>query len=331
MTAGGIALAELAARLGAEPVAMGDTVITRLARLDEAGPDALSFLPSAHYRPLLGASRAGGILVTALDAGDCVPGTALVVGDPVLACALAAHWLPATAAADCSAAFCDGGHRPTSIADDAVVHRSAIVGCGAMIGTGSRVEPGAVIGPDARVGDYCRIGPHAVLGAGVKLGNRVVVGPGAAVGKEGFTLVRHGRQWLRIPSFAAVCLDDDVEVGAQCTVDRGVMQATRLGRGVKLDNQVHVGHGADLGPDSAIAAGTKIGGEVRIGAACLVGGGVVIREGLAIADSVVITGGSHVIRPLTEAGRSYSSGWPARPSRSWWRVVSRLGKLGEKS
>ncbi|MBI4695458.1 MAG: UDP-3-O-(3-hydroxymyristoyl)glucosamine N-acyltransferase [Gammaproteobacteria bacterium] len=330
MTAGGIALAELAARLGAEPAA-GSTVITRLARLDEAGPEALSFLPSAHYRPLLGASRAGGVLVTASCAAECVPGTALVVKDPVLACALAAHWLPVTAPGHCAAAFCDGGHRPSRIAGDAEVHRSAVVGCGVTIGSGSRIEPGAVVGPDVRIGDYCRIGPHAVLGAGVKLGNRVAVGAGATIGKEGFTLVRHGRQWLRIPSFAAACLDDDVELGAQCTVDRGVMEATRLRRGVKLDNQVHVGHGADVGADTVIAAGTRIGGEARIGAACLIGGGVVIREGLAIADAVVITGGSHVIRPLREPGRSYSSGWPARPSRSWWRVVSRLGKLGEKS
>ena len=154
-----------------------------------------------------------------------------------------------------------------------------------------------------------------------------MVGPATVIGNEPFVYVRDGDIWHRVPSFAAVSINDDVDIGAHCSLDRGVLRDSEIGRGVKLDSHVHVGHDVIIGANSALAAGVSIGGGVTIGEACLLGGGVGIAEGLRIANRVRVTAMSMVTKSIRESGTSYSSGWPAKPSREWWRGAARLNQL----
>jgi UDP-3-O-[3-hydroxymyristoyl] glucosamine N-acyltransferase len=227
----------------------------------------------------------------------------------------------------------DAGVHPT-----AVVHASAQVAADAEIGAHAVVEAGAVIGPRCLVGPQCFVGQGAVLGADTRLvqrvsimaaaglGQRCLVHPGVVIGADGFGNARDGVRWLKVPQLGGVVIGDDVEIGANTTIDRGALGNTRIDEGVRLDNQIQVGHNVHIGAHTAIAACTGIAGSTRIGARCMIGGGTGIGGQIQIGDDIVIAGFGMVTRSITTPGM-YSSVLPVEEVHLWRRIVGRIKRL----
>jgi UDP-3-O-[3-hydroxymyristoyl] glucosamine N-acyltransferase len=321
-------LGELAVRFGLELRGDPELRVSHVATLSRAGPGALSFLANSRYRRHLGASRATAIVVAAEDAAAC-PAAALIDPNPYLAYArIAAVLHPPAAAAT-------GIHPTAVVAKGARIATSASVGplcvIEADVELGERVQIGAgcTLLAGARIGDDTRLMPRVTLYAGVTVGRRCLLHGGAVIGADGFGFAPDARTWVKVPQVGSVVLGDDVEIGANTTVDRGAIDDTVIENGAKLDNQIQVGHNVVIGAHTAIAACTGISGSTTIGARCMIGGMVGFAGHLTIADDVVITGCSLVSASIKQAG-SYSSGMPTVESRAWRRMVAHLRRFGAK-
>lgn len=320
--------AELARRIDAEIVGDPDVAITGIAPLDTAGVGQLSHLSSPAWRASLPGTGASAVIVARGDAA-AAPCTALIVRQPYLAYArLSALFAtaPPIAAGRAVDACIDAA---AELAGDVAVGPGAVIGPGARIGAGTRIGANAVIGADAVLGADCRIHPGAVICHAVRMGDRCVIHPNAVIGADGFgfTPDEQGRL-VAIAQLGSVRLDDDVEVGAASTIDRGALGDTIIERGVKIDNQVQIGHNCRIGHDTVICGCTGIVGSSRIGAHCVLAGGVGVGgDGpVQIADHTVVSGMTHVSRTIETAG-VYSSGTLALPTRSWKRNALRFTQL----
>jgi UDP-3-O-[3-hydroxymyristoyl] glucosamine N-acyltransferase len=202
------------------------------------------------------------------------------------------------------------------------------------------VEETAIIERDVFIGPHCVIGERVVLGAetylvanvtvchDVRIGQRVLVHPGAVIGSDGFGLANEDGHWIKVPQLGSVQVGDEVEIGANTTIDRGTLEDTIIEAGVKLDNQIQVAHNVHIGAHTAIAGCVGIAGSARIGRHCILGGGVGIAGHLDIVDHVHITGMSLVTQSITKPG-TYSSGLPVESNRLWNKISARLRKLDD--
>lgn len=323
------ALSSLAERVGGRVQGDPDTLIHSLATLHSAGPGQLSFFANARYLAQLKSSRAEAVLVQEAHLAD-VPGHAIVVADPYLAFARL------------SALF--DWRQPVvgAIAD------SARVAASASVDPSARIEAGAVIGEEVQIGARVSIGANTVVGAGcrigadsrleanvtlypdVSLGERVLVHSGAVLGADGFGFAHDAGsgEWVKICQLGGVVIEDDVEIGAGTTIDRGALEATHIERGVKLDNQIQVAHNVRIGAYTAIAGCTAIAGSTKIGRHCTIAGMSGITGHLEIADGTHITAMSLVSRSISRPG-AYSSGTGLEPHRQWKRNVVRFRQLDE--
>jgi UDP-3-O-[3-hydroxymyristoyl] glucosamine N-acyltransferase len=321
-------LGELAVRFGLELRGSPDTRVSQVATLAEAAPGSLSFLADSRHRRELATTRASAVVLAAVDAPAC-PAAALVTGNPRLAFARMAALLHPEPArrpgVHPSAVIAPGVHVPAS----ATVGALAVIEEGVWLGERCWVGPGCILQRGARVGEETRLVARVSLYPDVELGARCLVHAGAVIGADGFGLAPDGGTWVKIPQVGSVRIGDDVEIGANTTVDRGAIGDTVIGEGAKLDNQIQVGHNAIIGAHTAIAACTGISGSTTIGKRCMVGGMVGFAGHLTIADDVVITGYSLVSASIREPG-SYSSGMPTVPTRAWRRMVAHLRRFGEK-
>jgi UDP-3-O-[3-hydroxymyristoyl] glucosamine N-acyltransferase len=188
------------------------------------------------------------------------------------------------------------------------------------------VGPGCIVQRGARVGADSKLLSRVSLYAGVTLGQRCVLHAGAVVGADGFGFALDAGAWVKVPQVGSVQVGDDVEIGANTTIDRGAIDDTVVANGVKLDNQIQVGHNVIIGAHTAIAGCTGISGSTVIGQRCMIGGMVGFAGHLTIADDVVVTGCSLVSASIKQAG-SYSSGMPAVETRLWRRMVAHLRRL----
>ena len=328
MTRPSFTAAELARELGAHVQGDPDVVLHAIAPLDAASPGSLSHLSSPAWRDRLADTSASAVLVHP-DLADAVPTTALVVDDPYLAYARASR-LFANARA-----LAEGVSAGARIADDAVLEAGvgvavgAVVGSGARIGAGTQIGPNAVIGPGVVLGGECRIHAGAVLAFDVTLGDRCEIHPNAVIGADGFGFARAaGGRREAIAQLGSVRLGDDVSVGAGSTVDRGAIGDTVIGDGVKIDNQVQIGHNVNIGRDTVVCGCTGIVGGTSIGARCVLAGGVGIGgDGpVTIADDVVVSGMTHIAQSIARPG-VYSTGTLQQPSRRWKRNALRFRAL----
>jgi UDP-3-O-[3-hydroxymyristoyl] glucosamine N-acyltransferase len=217
----------------------------------------------------------------------------------------------------------------------------AVIGDRAVVGDGTRVEAGVVIGKGVRIGENCCIYPRAVLYAGTTLGNRVVVHAGAVLGADGFGYVRDAKTgaYTQFPQQGTLLIEDDVEIGANSTIDRGALKQTRIGRGTKIDNLIHVGHNCDIGEDVILVALTGISGSSTVGNGAVIAGQVGIGDHVHIGPGVILGGqagvfsGSRVTNEGLRPG-TVLYGTPARPLRQVLReqaVVTRLAKASRKA
>ena len=317
-------LDELVARLGGEIEGDGSVVVHRIAALDDAGEGDLAFVASRKYLARASSSRASALIVPP-QARDAVAGPRIVTDDPYLYFARAAQLfspLPAP---------------------EPAVHRSAsvlsTVPVSAQIDAGVTIEQGVVLGDDVIIGAGCHIGRGSRIGSGTRLAPRVTVYPdcvigarciihsGAVIGSDGFGFARTAdRQWVKIPQVGRVCIGDDVEIGANTTIDRGALGDTVIGDGCKLDNQIQIAHNVHIGEHTAIAGCVGIAGSTRIGRRCQIGGQAGIIGHLEIADDVVISAGTLVSKSITRAG-VYTANLPLQAHADWVRNFSHLRHL----
>lgn len=306
-----------------------ETQVTRVADLVGAGSDCLSFLGDPSYRKWLPETRAGVVILTEHDAGAC-PAAVLISPNPYLSFAKAARLIyPAPTR--------PGGIHPSAVVDpSAQIDPSAWVGplsvveSGVWVGPRVLVGPGCILGEGVRIGDDSRLVARVTLCRGTQVGRRALLHPGAVIGRAGFGFAKDGERWVRIPQVGRAVLGDDVEIGANTTVDRGAIEDTVIGDGVKLDNQIQIGHNVRVGEHTAMAANTGISGSTRIGRNCTISGAVGMAGHLIIGDNVHFTGMAMVTRSFPEPG-VYSSGIPAMPSAEWRRNVARFRHLDELS
>lgn len=320
-------LAELAERFGLEVVGAGDTRIDGVCTLSPGVPGRIGFLANPRYRAALAQTRAGAVVVGRRDAAG-LTGPGLVAKDPYRAFAQVARLfdrnrdfgagIHASACIDPGATIGEGVH----------VGPQAVVEAGADIGAGSYIGPACIVGSGAKIGAGSRLEARVYIHAGVQLGLRCQVQPGAVIGSRGFGNVMGPGGWEEVPQLGSVVVGDDVEIGANTTIDRGAIDDTVIANGVRLDNLIMIAHNCRIGEHTAIAACTGIAGSTTVGARCMIGGAVGINGHIQIADDVVVLGRAMVTQSLTEKG-VYGSGLPIAPAREWRKTVARVRRLGK--
>jgi UDP-3-O-[3-hydroxymyristoyl] glucosamine N-acyltransferase len=320
-------LVDLATHVAAELRGDPDRQILGVATLEDAGPGDIAFLANRRYRSQLSATGASAVILQAADSASC-PVDCLVTANPYLAYARIADLLFPTPA-------CAGGVHPSAVvAEGARIDATAWVGPLCVVEDGADIGAGAYIGPGSLVGAGSRIGAGTRLVAGVVVWNASVVGarcilhPGAVIGSDGFGNAMDAGRWVKVPQLGRVVIGDDVEIGANTTVDRGSLRDTVIADGVRLDNLIQVGHNVTIGEHTAAAAFVGISGSTAIGSRCTLGGAAGFAGHLTIADDVHVTGMAMVTHSLPEPG-VYSSGIPAIPNREWRRNVARFQHLDE--
>ncbi len=320
-------LGELAERLGARVVGDADCVVSKVANLVDAGAGDITFLANPRFCRKLADVNASAVILAEKDLQH-LRTNGLVVSNPHAAYARVAAWLyPAPVSAP-------GVHPSAIIHEQSQLHPEARVGphcvveAGAVLAAGCDIGPGCVIGANAVIGVDTRLHANVTISHGCRIGARVILHPGVVIGADGFGLAKDQGCWLKVPQVGGVVIGDDVEIGANTTVDRGALEDTIIGDGVKLDNLIQIGHNVRIDAHTAVSACTAIAGSAHIGAHCAIGGAVGIVGHLKIADNVTITGMSHVAKSITEPG-VFSSGTPLEKNAQWHRNYVRMKQLDD--
>lgn len=325
-------LDEIAARFGGKVLGDGQKRVSRVATLARADADSIAFLANPKYRSQLESTRAGAVIL-GQDARDATSLPRICCNDPYAFFARVSALMnpPRPAPA---------GYHPSAVVDGtAQVATSASIGAHVSIGPGARIGahtiigPGCRIGAEAVVGDHGHLHPNVVVYEDCRIGDRAVVHAGAVIGADGFGFARQASvdgagAWLKVPQVGRVIIGDDVEIGANTTIDRGAIDDTVIGDGVKLDNQIQVGHNVQIGAHTAIAACVGIAGSAKIGSHCQIGGAAGILGHLEICDDVTISPFSLVMKSIRKPG-VYSGIMPLSEHREWLTRAAQLGRLDE--
>ncbi len=320
MPPGPFRLAEIAGRLGGEVLGDPETRVRRVASLRGAAPGDLSFLVHAKHRSELAATRAAAVIVPESER-DATPLPRIVCRDPY------AYFARVSQLFNPPPAVTPGVHPTAVVAPDATIAASAGVAAGCVVERGARIGErvalgaGCFVGEGVGIGDDSRLHPRVVVGRDCVIGARAIVHAGAVIGADGFGFAPEGGKWIKIPQTGRVVIGDDVEVGANTSIDRGAVDDTVIEDGVKLDNQIQIGHNCRIGAHTAVAGCTGIAGSTTIGRHCMIGGAAMIGGHLTIPDRTIVAGATVVTRSLDPAG-TYSSVIPATEVREWRRTVA---------
>jgi len=318
-------ITELAARLGAEVRGPGDTEIRGVAGIRDARAGDITYLSDQKHKNDLVSCRASAVIVSQDMQDVSIP--ALVVKNPRYAFALALG------------IFYGRPYLPGGISDRAVIGKDvvlgndltilpyAVVADGAKIGSRVTLYPGVYIGSGSNIGDDSVLYANVSIREGVSLGCRVIIHSGTVIGSDGFGFVTHAGQHHKIPQVGNVIIEDDVEIGANCTIDRATLGSTVIKKGTKLDNLVHIAHNVTIGEHCLLAGQSGVAGSTTIGNYVVVGGKAAISDHLTIGDRVMIAGGSGVSRDISSG--QVIAGYLAIPMRDWLKVQAVLPKLPE--
>jgi UDP-3-O-[3-hydroxymyristoyl] glucosamine N-acyltransferase len=320
-------LGELAVRFGCTLKGDPDVVLTRVAPLETAGPDELSFLANARHRRYLEQTRAGALVIDPALADAC-PVPALLTNNPHACFARIAallHPLPPARIGVHERATVDGGAR---IAASASVGAGACIAAEATVGEHAVIGPGCVLMTGAVIGAHSRLWANVVIYPRVRIGERCILHAGAVIGGDGFGFAPDNGEWLKVPQVGSVIIGDDVEIGANTAIDRGAIGDTVIEDGVKLDNLIQIGHNVRIGAHTAIAAGVGVAGSTEIGKRCMIAGMVGITGHIRICDDVVVTGKSTVTNSVTKPG-VYSSALPLEEAGMFRRNAARFKRLDQ--
>ncbi len=322
-------LSDLAERIGARLLGDADLEVGRVRVVDEAGAGDVGFAHSAPERKAAFSTQATALLVDegfAAEHAHELPCAVLAAASAPRALALAIDALHPAGGAPRAA-----GVHPSAVVDPAaVLGGAAAVGALAVVGrctlgAGTSIGPLAHVGDGAVVGRDCRVGAGAVVLGCARLGDRVVVGPGCVVGDEGFVYAPDGDQNLPVRHVAGVVLEDDVELGANVCVDRGVLRDTRVGRGTKVDNLAQIGHDVVIAENVVVIAQVGIAGDARIGAGAVLAGQSGVKEHVSVGARARVGGQAGVTRSIDDG--AVVSGTPAIPHMTWLRAMARMQHL----
>jgi UDP-3-O-[3-hydroxymyristoyl] glucosamine N-acyltransferase len=310
---GPLTLGEIASRLGGRVAGDPGISIRQVASLQTAGEGEIAFLADPKYKTVLAGSRAGAVILSP-EHESLTPLPRIVTPQPYLYFARVSQLF-----------------NPRTL-QPAGVHPSATVAPGATLGAGVSIGPGCVVGEGASIGEDSCLYPRVVVYPGCKIGARAIIHSGAVIGGDGFGFAEDGGRWVKIPQIGGVRIGDDVEIGANTTIDRGALNDTVIEDGVKLDNQIQVGHNVRIGANTAVAGCTGIAGSTEIGKGCIIGASAGILGHLKIADGVRISACTTISRSILKPG-TYTGLYPFDENDSWARntaVVRRLSELWDR-
>jgi UDP-3-O-[3-hydroxymyristoyl] glucosamine N-acyltransferase len=318
-------LHEIAEYLGGTVVGDGDVQIHDIRGIDEAGKGDLTFIANPKYRKKLESTGASAVIVGPdTEASDK---NLLVVDDPYasMARALALFYpeeKPLSGISEEAWVESDA-----TIAEGAVVYPGVYIGRNVRIGRGTVLYPGVVIGNNSVIGEDSVLHPNVALYRKSRIGNRVILHAGVIVGSDGFGFANPGRENLKVSQVGFVQIDDDVEVGANCTIDRGTLGKTWIQRGVKIDNLVQIGHNVVIGENSIIVAQVGISGSTKLGKSVILGGQAGLVGHISIGDNVMVAAKSGVHKDIPP--NQIISGAPNMPHNEWLRIQASIPKLPE--
>jgi UDP-3-O-[3-hydroxymyristoyl] glucosamine N-acyltransferase len=330
-------LGELVERLGGQLIGDAQIEVSGIAPLDSANATHLTFLSNSRMRAQARSTCAAALILSAADdaalAGS-YGGARIVTSNPYAYFARAAQWFGAQ-----RAVLPPAGIHPTAFVDPhARVAASASIGphatveAGAVVGDGARVDAGCFVGRNAAIGDGTHLFASATLHDECSIGARGIVHSGVVIGADGFGFANDGGTWIKIPQTGRVVIGDDVEIGANTTIDRGALADTVIEDGVKLDNQIQIGHNCHIGAHTAMAGCVGVAGSATIGKHCTFGGAAMVLGHLTIADNVHISSGSMVSRSIHEPGQ-YTGFYPLAKNAEWEKsaaIVRNLASMREK-
>jgi UDP-3-O-[3-hydroxymyristoyl] glucosamine N-acyltransferase len=315
----------VASAVGGRLVGRGATRLTGVASLSDAGPGDLSFVADERHAAAAVASQAGAFLVS--DESLAAGRPAVVVRAPGAALAV---WLAALRPPPRPRPGVAPGarvHRTARLGRGVSVAAGATVSAGARVGARAVLAAGAYVGEGASVGDDCVLGPHAVVADRCVVGDRCILHAGVVVGSDGFGYVPDGEAHRKVPQVGIVRIEDDVEIGANSTVDRATLGETVVGRGTKIDNLVQVGHNVRIGEHSLLCGQAGIGGSSTLGRRVTLAGQVGISDHVTIGDGAVLTGQAGIARRGRVPAGAVLSGMPALPHREFLRRAALAGRL----
>lgn len=330
-----LSLKKLAQISGSNVKGDENTQLKGVATLQDAVEGQISFVSNPKYKSLLKDSDASAVILSP-DVAESYSGNVLINNDPYLTFAKVVsefnkkELLPANIHK--SVVLGDDVH----IGDGVNIGANVVIGNGVTIGNGVIIEAGCFIGAQCEIKDNSFLYPNVTIYKETLVGRHCVFHSGAVIGADGFGFAPileaepgfEKGSWYKIPQIGNIIIGDDVEVGANTTIDRAALGSTKIGDGVKLDNQIQIGHNVQLDKHVIIAGGTVLAGSSHIGKRCQIGGGVAIAGHLEIVDDVVITGKSMVIKSIKKAG-VYSSGIAADDNRKWRRNAARFRNLDD--
>jgi UDP-3-O-[3-hydroxymyristoyl] glucosamine N-acyltransferase len=318
-------LKQIADKIGADVYGDENCQINSLSTLASAQSGQVAFLANPKYRSQLTSTKASAVILSDKSLSD-FSGNALVMKNPYVGFALTAQLL------DTTPAPAEDIHISAVVDESATIGKNVSIGANAVISCNAVLADGAIIGAGCVIGKSVSIGSNTKLWANVTVYHNVVIGSdcliqsGCVVGSDGFGYANDKGQWIKIPQLGSVIIGNNVEIGANTTIDRGALDNTEIYDGVIIDNQVQIAHNVVIGSNTCIAGNSAIAGSTSIGKSCIIGGGVVFAGHLTIADKSTITGNTMVVKSIQEAG-VYSSGMPAMPNREWLKNNARINKL----
>lgn len=320
-------LSEIAAKFGGRVLGDTEVCIAQIATLEAAQPDQISFLTNSKYRSKLASTRAGAVILAEADA-DTTDLPRIVSDNPYAYFARVSallNPLPEVNPGVHPSAVVDRGAR---IDRSASVAATAVIGAGATIGAHSVIGEGCSIGANVVIGSRARLYPRVVIYHDCVIGDDLIAHSGVVIGADGFGIAMDQGRWVKIPQIGRVVIGNDVEIGANTTIDRGALDDTVIEDGVKLDNQIQVAHNVRIGAHTAIAGCVGIAGSASIGSYCRIGGSAGILGHLTIADHVEIAAFSLIGKSIREAG-SYAAIFPFSKTEDWRKNTVHLRHLDE--
>jgi UDP-3-O-[3-hydroxymyristoyl] glucosamine N-acyltransferase len=322
-------LAELAVLVEAKIEGDAEVIISGVGSLASAHSGQISFFDNLKYRSFLKTTQASAVILKEAYVKDCPVNVAkLIVTDSYYAYAKIAGVFedlkPIVPGIQATAVIGEGCH----IDSTASIGAHVVIGDGVTVGARTCIDPGCYVGDRCVLGSDCHLWSNVTLYHQVTLGNRVMIQSGAVIGSDGFGFAFHAGVWHRVPQLGGVLIQDDADIGANTTIDRGAIEDTVIGQDVKLDNLIQIGHNVRVGDHTIMAGCTGIAGSTELGKYCMLGGGCRLAGHIKIADGVILTGTASVMKSIAEKGM-YSSGMSCMKHSEWKRNMVRFRHLDQ--
>lgn len=320
-------LLHLSKIVGGEVLGDPDVEIVSVATLSNANSGQIGFLINSKYQSELNSTNASAVIIPP-DCRDLCNTNAIIVSNPHAAYAKVANLLHPAKIPPAGIHSTAVVEKSAKIASDVWIGANTYIGCNVCIGKGVQIQTGSVIEDDVNIGDNSRLLANVTISRGCQIGSRVLIHPGVVIGADGFGQANDEGVWIKVPQIGRVIIGDDVEIGANTTIDRGSIEDTIIATGVKLDNLIQIAHNVEIGEHTVIASSTAIAGSTKIGRHCMIAGAVGIVGHIEITDNVTILGMSMVSKSITSSG-VYGGSIPATDSRKWAKQLANMRHLGD--